>query len=98
MIHDFNSCKISFYIELKSASSSGITSQKLSETHANYTSQLIRQTNMLCEHRQLRRACANAQSYQGIRCSHTPWIYCWIHRCARAHIKKGDACRRKLRQ
>ena len=55
-------------------------------------------TCMLCEHRQLRRACANAQSHQGIRCSHTPRIHCWIHCCVPAHIKKGNACRRRLSQ
>ena len=56
------------------------------KSYLNYmptTCQQIRQTNMLCEHRQLRRACANAQSHQGIRCSHTPRIRC----CVREHIK-----------
>ena len=89
----FNSCKMSFDIELKSASSSDTKSQKLSE----HTCQLIRQTNMFCEHRQFRRACANArQPYKGcpftcnlaeitrnetvwrIRTNNVKGVYCFI--------------------
>ena len=48
-----NKCKIYFDIELKSASSSGTKSPKPFEMHA-----LIKQTNLLCEHQQLRRVWA----------------------------------------
>ena len=55
---------------------------------------LIRQTSLLCDHWQLRRTWASAQSYQGIRCSHTHRVHC----CVWAHIKKGGACKRCKRR
>ena len=59
--------------------------------HMPTTYQLIRQTSLLCKHRQLGQAWANAQSHQGIRCLHKPQIHCCAECTERkaVHVDRG---------
>ena len=72
-------------MELKSASSSGTKSPKLFEIHA-----LIKQTSLLCEHRQLRRVWAVSPGHSLLAHTLDPLLCPCAHKL---EFKKGGACR-----